>query len=328
MNKFIAIDIGGTYVKIGIINDNKNILDKISIQTESICKPDQLIEKINIEILNLLKKNKLIFEELKGIGICCPGPVNPDIGLIYKLPNIPGWENFNIKKAFNEFFPGKIICVNNDANAATLGEWWVESSGQYSNMLFISIGTGFGGGVIINNKLYHGANGLACEFGHMSINPEGNLCGCGNKGCLEEYVSGRGLVQLANDWIKNNTSSVLNNDISSLTPEIIYKAAIKNDKLAISIFKYFGKYLGIGLTNLINIFNPECIVFGGGVALAYDLFMPYAKEEMKNRLIPIYYNDLIFRISSLKENAALIGSAAFVYFENKNNKTSHLLPLV
>ena len=326
MNKIIAIDIGGTYVKIGIIDDSKNILDKTSIQTECTCEPDQLIKKINIEILNILKKNKLAFNAVKGIGICCPGPVNPSSGLIYKLPNIPGWENFNIKKAFNELYPEKIICVNNDANAATLGEWWIESSGQYSNMLFISIGTGFGGGVIINNKLYHGANGLACEFGHMTINPEGKLCGCGNKGCLEEIVSGRGLVQLANDWVKVNTDSILIDDISSLTPEIIYKAAIQNDLLAIKIFKYFGKYLGIGLTNLINIFNPECIIFGGGIALAYDLFIPYAKEEMQNRLIPIYYNNLVFRISSLKENAALIGAGAFVYFEKRNNKLSFFVP--
>jgi glucokinase len=314
MNKIIAIDIGGTYVKIGIIDENKNILDKISIETECTYKPNQLIKKINNEILNILNKNKLKINAVKGIGICCPGPVNPDSGLIFKLPNIPGWKNFNIKKAFTELYPEKLICVNNDANAATIGEWWFESSGQYSNMLFISIGTGFGGGVIINNKLYHGANGLACEFGHMTINPEGNLCGCGNKGCLEEYVSGRGLIKIAKEWINNYSESLLINNISTLTPEIIHSAAIQNDKLAIDIFKYFGKYLGIGLTNLINIFNPECIVFGGGVALAYDLFMPFAKEEMKNRLIPIYYNDLVFRISSLKENAALFGSAAFVYF--------------
>lgn len=316
VQKIIAVDIGGTSVKVGLINENKNMIAKDSISTKLSEEPLHLIASINEKIIEILNNNGVLPEEVKGIGICCPGPVNPAQGIIYKLPNIPKWENFNLKKAFQELYPQKTICVNNDANAATLGEWWVDSSSGLKNMIFISIGTGFGGGAIINGQLYSGADGLACEFGHMTIDPEGNLCGCGNRGCLEDYVSGRALVRLAENWLKTDSTSTLIQQSHSLTPESIYQAASQGDSLAIKLFQHFGRYLGIGLTNLINIFNPECIVFGGGVSLAFDLYMPYVREEMNKRLISIYSERLVIRLSKLKENAAMIGAAAFVYLNH------------
>jgi glucokinase len=289
----IGIDIGGTETKFGIIrytgNDKFVLEKKWSIKT--ICGQN-----------NVEKMIDLIVEQIKGnnievCGIAVAALLDFYNGHIIYAPNLM-WEHIPLKKLFEKKL-GLQVIVDNDANLATLGIYYTKIKTKYpnlQNMICFTLGTGIGGGIVYKNELLHGKTFSAVELGHIIVEPEGYICGCGNRGCLERYIGARWfkeniVEELSNKKIKTILYKLVNNDLSELTTKVLYDAAEKGDKYSLDKWKFYGKYLGIAISDLINIFAPEVVVFTGGVANAYKFFLPTVLEEVKTRVWPVIKNN-------------------------------------
>ncbi len=324
----LGIDIGGSEVKFGIVrftNSNFELLKVWSIPTlkgkENI---DIMLKKIVNETINI--KNK--FEKISCCGLGVAGIVDHKKGIVIMAPNVM-WENFNLKKFFEEKIKLPLV-IDNDANVALVGIYYSEILKKYTeakNIICFTLGTGVGGSVIVEGEVLHGCNTSAVEFGHMTIDPyTDKKCGCGNYGCLERFIGARWFVTNILEEIKNNKvktliSELVNQNLSEITAEIVYKAAVKRDKFAIKQWEAFGKYLGIAVGNLINIFNPQVVVFTGGLAKAYKFFLPYVKKEVKLRVWPEVKFDKKYSLSdNVKyhiclsyKNYGVLGAAILAY---------------
>jgi len=302
MKYIIALDIGGTKIA-GALFKRNILIKKVNLKTHARKGKEFVIKKI-IEVISLLKEgiNK---ENILGIGIGMPGPVNHKTGIIHFTPNMSGWVNVPLRNILEKKFKVRVI-VENDTNCAALAESIYH---QCNNLICITIGTGLGGGVIINGEIYHGC-GVAGELGHMVIKFDGPKCNCGNKGCLEEFVSGRGIERIS--------KKIFNKKID---PKTLQGMAERGNRRAIEVYKELGKLLGVGLANLANIFNPEMVVIGGSISKAKKLFLKEAVKEMKKRAFTVSIHNLKVVISELGDNAGLIGAAALVSQELKRNFT-------
>jgi glucokinase len=315
MSQYFAIDMGGTNIKLGIIDDAGEIIVKKSIPTQPEMGSQNILNRIEENIRKTLKENDFSLEDIEGIGVCCPGPMDPEKGIIFDMPNVPGWKDFPILDEMQKRFPGVKILVDNDANAAALGEWWIDCNRESSNLVFYTLGTGVGGGLILDGKLFHGSTGVAAELGHVTILPDGPFCGCGNRGCLEALASGTAIVRSAENMLKKFPESLLAKS-EELTPEIIYNAAKQGDKLSKIIYNRIGIYLGIAIAGIINILNPDTVVLGGGIAAAHEFFLPALKDEVKERAFESHHQTAEIKISSLGSYAGLIGAAALIKFSS------------
>lgn len=288
MRYIIGIDIGGTNIKAVLMNDKKEAVDKIIRKTDK----KNIEDKIKEFIEEILQKNKIHKKDVKGVGVGFPGSIDKKRERIEKLPNIKGFKNKEIKKHLSKK-SGLKIKIENDANCAALAESVLGAGKKHEKVVGLSIGTGIGGGIIINNKLFLG-EGNAGEFGHLTIEEKGRKCSCGNKGCLEEYVSKKG--------IKQNAKSIgLNKDLYEL-----YELAKKRDKKALKIFRDSGVYLGKGLSEIIKILDPEIIIVNGGIANSGEFIFPYAKKEMKKRVF--FKTSCKIKKGQFKDFAGAIGA--------------------
>lgn len=289
----LGIDIGGSEVKFGIVSfgkDNiklvKNWFVKSLPGKENLKKMLDLI----VENIHIAKKE---YPEISYSGIGVAGMVDFKIGKVIVAPNLI-WNDVDIKNKLEEKTNLQIV-VDNDANMACVGIYYAELLKKYpnvKNVICFTLGTGVGGGIIVDGKILHGENTSAAELGHITVEPQSNKkCGCGNYGCLESFVGARWFIKNIIDDIKKTKPKTLiyelvNDNLSLLTPRILYEAAMEKDIYALEQWRLFGKYLGIAIGNLINIFNPEIIVFTGGVAKAYRFFLPSIKKEIKKRVWP------------------------------------------
>lgn len=315
MTQYFAIDMGGTNIKLGIIDEAGKIIVKKSIPTQSELGSQNILDRIEENTRKILKENDFSSEDIEGIGVCCPGPMDPEKGIIFDMPNVPGWKDFPILEQMQKRFPNVKILVDNDANAAALGEWWIDCNRESKNLVFYTLGTGVGGGLILDGKLYHGSTGVAAELGHVTILPDGPFCGCGNRGCLEALASGTAIVRAAKNMLKKFPESLLA-ESEELTPEIIYNAAKQGDTLSKTIYNRIGVYLGIAIAGIINILNPDTVVLGGGIAAAHEFFLPALKAEVKERAFESHHQTAEIKISSLGSYAGLIGAAALIKFSS------------
>ena len=227
--------------------------------------------------------------EIIGIGVGAPGPLDTKSGIVLLTPNL-GWVNLPLRQIIHERL-GLPAALDNDANCAVLGEWWMGAARGTRNAIGITIGTGIGGGIIIDGKLYHGASDCAGEIGHITIDTEGRRCKCGNYGCLEAYASGPNIALRACEEIKAGAVSRLaqyvDGDLRQITAQTVYQAAHDGDDLALEVVNDTAKFLGAGIANLLNIFNPEVVVVCGGVTLAGDhLFVPLRREVARRAFKP------------------------------------------
>lgn len=264
----LGIDLGGTHIKIALVDRHGNLVDDMQIETQVKAGPLRIIQEIKKAGRALV--NRKSKKRIKGIGVGVAGDVDQTMGRVRFSPNL-GWKNVALGKELKQYFNLPVI-VDNDANAAAWGAYILDAKRKVHNLIAITLGTGVGGGIIINGKLYHGATGSAGEIGHMSINPDGVQCSCGARGCLECYIGAPHLVRQAKDAIHNGRSTILTQMVhgylQALTPIIIELAAKKGDQLACEIWENAGRNLGIALSALINIFNPEMIVLAGGTSRA------------------------------------------------------------
>lgn len=313
MKKYsIGIDIGGTNITVALVTGNGEILRKIRFPTraeEGKTKTIKCILKALGAIMKGLRSNSI-----EGIGIGAAGDIDQDRGVVRFSPNLL-WKDVPIVRLIREKFNLKVV-LDNDANAAAWATYILETGRKVKNLLCITLGTGVGGGIILNGRIYHGASGSAGEIGHMTLNPQGQRCRCGNYGCLETYIGSAYIVKKAIREIRKGEKSLIKKiaggNLKSVTPETIQAAALKGDKLARRIWKEAGEYLGIALSGVINLLNPEVIVFGGGVARAGELIFKPMKAEIRKRTFKTPFEKVKFTCTRFGEDLGVIGAALLI----------------
>lgn len=309
---FIGIDLGGTNIRGGLVDDLGNIINRRQEPTLAKEGADSVVNRLIHFIEFLSSQNSTL--ELKGIGVGCPGIIDIEQGVIHKSPNLPGFKDVPLKRILHEHFRVPSF-IENDANTIAFGEKYYGVGKDVSSLVCLTLGTGVGGGIILDNKLWHGFNGMAAEVGHITIIPDGIKCGCGNNGCLEVYASATAVVNRAIDLISKGKESKLKDIFKSgakLTAKMVYEAALENDLLSCQILDQTGKYLGIGIADLINLLNPEMIVIGGGMASAWDLLFPPMSLEIKKRAFDIPAQSARIVRAQLGDDAGIFGAAALV----------------
>ncbi|MBN1898879.1 MAG: ROK family protein [Spirochaetes bacterium] len=315
----LGADLGGTNIKFVIIDDKGKEIDYVKRSTEAKKGRQAILDNLLSGINDLLSRNKGI--RIKGIGIGSPGLINKAGTVVTGAGNLPGW---NGTKA-GEYIKKKMkmpVFVDNDVTALALGEALFGAGKGYRYVLCVALGTGLGGGIIVDRRVYRGAHRYAAEFGHMVVNPDGAACTCGKRGCLESYVSAWGLKRLAEIYLKDNKESLIlkmtDNQIENINPEIIFRAYEKGDRVARQVLNEMGHYLGIGFSILINIFDPDVIVVAGGISGDYEHIVKLVEKSMYDHTLPFYKNIKI-KTSRFKYKAGAIGSASLV-FEQRSSQ--------
>ncbi len=282
----IGVDLGGTNLRIAAVSSEGQLLEKITLGTKVIQGRDQVIDEMCAAILGLSAKCKTDREFL-GAGIGVPGIIDMARGVLRKSANLPGWEDYPVRAEIERRLEVPVV-LENDANVAALGEQWLGAARGIANVATVTLGTGIGGGIVLDGKIWHGMNGMAGEFGHVTVEPEGHPCGCGNHGCAEQYASASAVMRMAREAITSGEAPELARAASS-DPEFgakaIYNLALQGDEHARRIFRTFGRYLGILLADLINVLNLGMYVIGGGVSSAWDAFAPNMFEELRERSV-------------------------------------------
>lgn len=308
-----GIDLGGTNLHIGITDNNGNIIIKEKYSTEPEKGPESVIERIRFSVKTLLHQSSIESKKLSGIGIGVPGFIDTHKGNIVSLPNLPGWENIPLVKIMEEYFRITVI-IDNDAGVATYGEYLFGSGQSTKNFFYMTVSTGIGGGVIIEGKPYRGTNFGAAEIGHITVDAEGEECKCGNFGCLEAMASGTAIVNLAKKAIYKGEKSMISDmaAMNCIKAEHIFDAADMGDELASNIINKEAFYLGIGVCNIIAMYNPERIAIGGGVSNQWNILYPKIMETVKAK--GLKHNARVCDIvrAELGEDAGIIGAAALV----------------
>jgi glucokinase len=311
---YAGVDVGGTFVKIGLVTRDGQILKKTQIPSE-VKKPAEAMLKRAAETIQILLEEQGGCE-LKGAGIGTAGSVSVEKGMLYDSPNMPNWKN----EPFGEILFSALnvpVIVDNDANVAAWGEHAYGAGRGSQHMLLVTLGTGVGGGLVLDGKPYRGAIDAGGEFGHMSIDYNGWDCGCGCKGCVEAYVGTQGILRQVREGLKKHPDSLL----SKVAPETIMpvdvsKAADQGDALAIAVLRQTGEYLGYGLANAVNLLNIQRVVVGGGVARAGDRILKPAFETMRANAMRIPGEIVTLVPAELGNSAGLVGAAWLAAFRS------------
>lgn len=309
----IGIDVGGTNVKIALVDNKGKIIYSNSIPTRAEMGYEYTINNMKEAITELIKETKSDPKNIESIGFGFPGQIDYQKGIVRLAPNIPGWVNVPIAEIMEKEF-GIPTRVDNDVRCAALGELNYGAGQGCDNLICITVGTGIGSGLVINGKLVRGASNAAGEIGHIKLDMNGGpLCGCGDRGCLEAFASGPSIVALAEEYIEGGKSTkyreLANPDI---TPYIVSEAAKQGDPVAKRIFTIVGEYIGIGLASVVNLLNPEKIIIGGGVAAAGDLLLTPIKESLIKRAMPIAGSAVEIVPAQLGNSAGVIGASLLI----------------
>ncbi len=291
----IGVDLGGTNIVVGAMSaDGKHSFGTRSIPTSAELGAegvaDRIVGLIEGVILDTIAQTNANRRDFIGVGIGAPGPLDREKGLVVVAPNL-GWRNFPLRDRIGERL-NLPATLDNDANCATVGEWWQGAAKGASNVIGMTIGTGIGGGLILDGKLFHGASDVAGEIGHTTIDLNGRHCKCGNYGCLEAYASGPAIATRAREvLVREETASLLpslvGGRLESITAETVYRAAQQGDAVASEIVRDTARYLGTGIANLLNILNVDVVVVAGGVTAAGDaLFLPMLAEVRRRAFRP------------------------------------------
>lgn len=289
----VGVDLGGTNIVVGALaEDGSDVHALRSEPTQSDqganAVVDRIVRLIEAVISDTISATGAKRSDFIGVGVGAPGPLDRKRGIVITTPNL-GWTNFPLRDVVSGA-TGLPVKIDNDANCATLGEWWLGAAAGANNVIGMTIGTGIGGGIILNGRLYHGSSDVAGEIGHTTIDVTGRRCKCGNYGCLEAYASGPSIADRAREAVsEENTQLVrmVNGDLSLITAATVYEAAKAGDEVAIDVVRETARLLGAGIANLLNIFNPDVVVIAGGVTQAGDwLFEPLKREVRKRAFRP------------------------------------------
>ncbi|MCM3574452.1 ROK family transcriptional regulator [Mesobacillus subterraneus] len=313
----VGLDLGSHHLKATLTNINGKMIKKESVPIPvGVTKEDLL--KLMADCVNLIKNEAGINEEnIIGIGVAMHGIVDVEKGLSVFAPNL-NLQEIPIKEYLEEQF-NMIVKIENDARAMSLGEQWFGNGAGVDSLVSINVGRGVGAGIIINGKLFHGQNFISGEIGHMVIDINGPKCTCGNYGCLQTFTSGPSIAENAAKELRLGQQSSLatlsEGDLSKITGEMIYDAAVAGDALSQNILAQAGRYLGIGVTNLIHIVNPKRIIIGGGVSNAGDFLLDNLKDTIKQRALTSSAKETEIVISKFGEDASVMGAVALILTE-------------
>ena len=310
MAKYVfGVDIGGTTVKIGLFSTEGELLEKWEITTRTDDGGAYILSDIATSIDNKLTEKEITKEDVKGVGMGVPGPVKED-GTVIKCVNL-GWGIFNAANELSEL-TGLPVKVGNDANMAALGEYWQGGGKEYDNVVMVTLGTGVGGGIILNGKMLAGVNGAGGEIGHMTIDlNEQDACNCGKKGCLEQYASATGIVRLANRALQATDKPSRLREVKYISAKEIFDAAKNGDDLALDLIEEHGRRLGYALANVACVVDPEVFVIGGGVSKAGDILITTTKKFFQEYAFHACRNTE-FKLATLGNDAGMYGGAASV----------------
>jgi glucokinase len=310
-----AADLGGTYLRAATVDETGKIHFQLKQNTPQAEKPDEIVQALVHAVRECEKQCAAAGENIRAVSVVVPGSINAAAGIIVKAPNLPCLDGFHLTAALTAELERPAI-IENDANAAAIGEMWQGAGRDRSTIVCVTLGTGVGGGIILDGKLWRGVNDSAAEIGHMCVDPFGGVaCMCGSRGCLEAYASATAIVRMTREARPRYPDSVL---VASeeLTSETIYRAGMKGDDLALEVFRRMGVYLGIGLANLINILNPEMIIIGGGVVNGWDLFAKHMNHEVAERAFPLPAEQVRIVPAECGDDAGLLGAARLAFSAN------------
>ena len=298
-----AVDLGGTHLRVALVDDTGRILKQLKQETPKGDSAEGIIDAL-AAAARAWDSDQL---PVVAASIMVPGAVDCNKAVVLQAPNLPSLVNFPLKKALEERL-GWPVCLENDANAAAVGEMWLGAARGCTDVVSVTLGTGVGGGVILDGRLWRGSHGSAGEIGHTTVDPFSGLkCKCGNTGCLELFASATAIVRMTRESLSMFPESTLKSD--GLTAEKVYEAGQAGDELALAVFKRFGMYLGIGLANLINLIDPQIIVITGGAVNGWDLFAAEMYRQVEERAFRTTAQQVKIARAECGDNAGILGAA-------------------
>ncbi|WP_064613440.1 ROK family protein [Streptobacillus moniliformis] len=316
MKYYGGIDLGGTNSKIGILDENGNIIYSTIVKTESNLGYKETIKKLSDCLKVGLDENKINYDDFISLGMGVPGPtVNKSTVIMWA--NFPWPENLNLANEFENQL-SKPVYIDNDVNIITLGELWVGAAKGYKNVLGMAIGTGIGGAVVVNGEIISGKNGASGKIGHIPLEKKGRLCGCGKRGCFEAYASATGIERIAKDRLEVNKNNMLYNLTKDRDIEAkdVFECAKQGDKLSMDIVEETAEYLAMGIGTALSILDSDIVVMGGGVALAGEFLTDKIKKYLPDYLMTSIEKNVEIKIAELGNNAGIYG-AAYLAMQSK-----------
>jgi len=314
---FVGVDLGGTNIVVGAMSDDgSKQYGMHSEPTRAEEGADRVIERmaqmVETAVTTTMRETGAPRSAFQGVGIGAPGPLDRDKGIVLVAPNLK-WHDVPLRDRMTAL-TGLPAAIDNDANCATYGEWWIGAARGGRNVVGITIGTGIGGGLILDGKLYHGSSDMAGEIGHITIDQNGRRCGCGNYGCLEAYASGPAIADRAREALTADGGSILrelvNGDLSRITAQTVYDASSRGDSVARDVVRDTARFLGTGIANLLNIFNPDVVVIAGGVTQAGDALFEPLNAEVRRRAFRSAVDACRIVPGQLPGNAGVVGAVA------------------
>lgn len=312
----VGVDLGGTNIKFGIVSQNGKLIEKFSLSSKAEDGPEKVVKQIKLGIKEILSKSEV---KIRGIGIGAPGVVSTKKGIVENPPNFPGWVKVNLGHVISKEF--NLDCyVENDANAAAIGEMIFGAGKQYNSFIMITLGTGVGGGIILNRKLYRGEIGAAGEVGHITINYEGPKCNCGAYGCIEAYVGNNYLMNRIKSELINKPNPIISNLVKNnfdlLSPLIIQKAAESGDDYSQSIINQMGNQLGSALASVSNLLDVSIFIIGGGVSGFGRPLFNSINKSLVERVITSLKSRVKVLPATLRNEAGIKGASALVFYKS------------
>jgi len=317
MRYILGVDVGGTNIVVGTVAEDGSAVHGVRADsTGAEAGPDAVVDRIarlcGASLGDAQREAGVRREDVAGVGVGAPGPLERRAGMVLIAPNL-GWRDYPLRQKVTDAL-GIPAEIDNDANCAVYGEWWVGAGRGSKYLVGLTIGTGIGGGIVIDGEIYHGASDVAGEVGHMTIDSTGRRCKCGNYGCLEAYASGPNIAARAVEGVEagmhSSLGSYVGDDLSKVTAATVYQAANDGDELAVEVVKDTAKFLGAGVANLVNIFNPDTVVVLGGVTQAGDaIFVPLRAEVTRRAFKPAVKACRILP-GELPGTAGVVGAAA------------------
>jgi glucokinase len=303
-----AADLGGTHLRAATVDERGQIHSRFKQNTPQIGEANVIVDAVVATVREFQQQNA----EISAVSLVVPGTVKVEEGMVVKAPNLPCLDGFHLGDALSNRL-GLPAILENDANAAAVGEMWQGAAVGCKTIICLTLGTGVGGGIILDGKLWRGVDGAAAEIGHMCVDPFGGVaCTCGSRGCLEVFASATAIVRMTREASPRYPDSILQGK-HDCTAKKIFEAGKEGDELALEIFRRMGVYLGIGLANLINILNPEMIVIGGGVVNGWDLFAKHMHQQVEERAFPLLASRVKIVRAKCGDDAGLLGAARLAF---------------
>jgi glucokinase len=309
----VGVDLGGTKIHTVVATAAGRVLGEDRRPTLAIEGPEAVVARIAASVRAACEAASIPLDRVDGVGISSPGPCDPKRGLVTNAPNLPGFVDVPITRLVSEALSLPVL-LENDANAACYGEFRFGAGRGKRHIVYVTLGTGVGGGIIIDGKIYEGASGAAGEVGHIIVDPDGPLCNCGARGCVEAFASGPAIAREAKRAIAEGRSALLAQLAGEALPtsETVLEAAQQNDPVAREIITRAGYYLGIGLIGILNCLNPEALILGGGLIALGDLYLQPAINTAKSATFEQIMSDVVITIATLGSRSGAVGAAALV----------------